>query len=228
MAYVAGAAIVEDQRSDFEDEYNAGIIERTLTIGKRSVFPPTPGFSYLLVEYRFESVRPSTGALDVQAAPPWGVLDMPKTVRVQWTSMTIGCLSQSQDPEPILFSQLLLRDDTGVLLIASGHAPLKSDGTALTNTDHLPELTLRWVDVGCCGSGTVALRLSVAGEGTSVTALPGERMPVRIGGRDYVFMSSGTRGPAPMGTTCGFGFWSVYRSDFLIELNEDGSAPKGQ
>jgi hypothetical protein len=229
-----------EEQPRYEDDYNSGDYERTLSVGIRSMISSN-GTDTQSWETDFEakSDRPSKGRLGFAGSKPWGVLTLPGTVHwhvfTQQTDCTTAGGAPDQPPEPqsSRLAQGSLRDPARTLLMAGGAAPLRPDGTVWIAAKDTPEVSLRWKEAGCqpcpgLTQRTVAMELTVVESGMMVTALPGQRRAVQIGGQDYVFMVALAAVPTytDLGPLCGGGSWGLYRTDVWVELNADGSGPQ--
>jgi hypothetical protein len=93
----------------------------------------------------------------------------------------------------------------------------------------LSEVELTWREGGCAvcadpiASTLVEFVVKSTSGDTPIAALPGEIVPLRIGGEPYVFRSSGSMRPDARPGYCGFGVWSIYRAGFWeqLDVNEE-------
>lgn len=230
-----GASYTEEPAYDVD--YNSGDYERTLTIGTRTgPLDLTSSTGRWHTLFDAESDRPSKGTLEFATRPGWSVLQLPTPVHLHMFWRPTDCFRPGTDhPEAVAVAQNVIRDASGMLLIASGNSPLPANGTALMAPGSIPELSMRWRDVGCpvCwwaiappGTGrntAVELELTLTGTGEVVRAPIGERTRIRIGSAEYVFVPLTASVPVDADAPCGSASWTLYRPDVLVEANLDGT-----
>lgn len=217
----------------YDDDYNSGDYERTLRVGKR--LGPLDGTSQTgawLTAFDVVSDRPSKGTLAFDSRPGWAVLELPTTVHLHVFWKASDCIAPGPEhPEAVAVAQDVVRDASGALLIARGINPMRPDGTVMMASGSIPELGMRWRDVGCpiCwspgmsiiarGKG-VELDLALVGTGEVVQAPIGERTQVKIGNTAYVFVPRWASVPVGGESPCGSAGWTLYRPDVLVEVPE--------
>lgn len=227
----AGVGFSEEPR--YDADYNSGDYERMLTVGARiGPLDLTASTGQWHTLFAVESDRPSKGELEFSARPGLGILQLPATVHLHMVSRPSDCITPGPEhPEPVQVAQNVVRDGSGTLLIARGINPLPPGGAVLMAPGSLPELSMRWHDVGCpecwtpgmsvIGRGKgVELSLTVAGGGEVVHAAIGERTHIQIGKSEYVFVPRWASVPVGGEAQCGSASWTLYRPDVLVEVAE--------
>lgn len=203
----------------FEDEYDTGTFERTLQVSAQQ-----HGAHRRLDRWTstlsFESGK-SKGQLNFETVIPWSLASLEET-QVQWRShRKFGpCEGGGQNQEPLLVAEDALRDEHGNLLfLGILSAPLGREGQVVLAPDLTPELSVRWVDIGCpVTQGPTRLPvkpvgLEVTAGGQSWTAVVGARTPIQIGGVPYeVAVSTAAVGAEGACHTAAF---MIYRQGLL-------------
>src|SRR5690606_15447629 len=125
-----------------------------------------------------------------------------------------------------------IRDEEGTLLFASGlSTALEPNGVVHFVREIVPELELRWLEVGCQTfeedviGGTTFPALPYRGVAIGVqfprtrpdvfVAWQGDSVEIPTSDETYVFALS-RAAAATEATTCGFASWALYRKGFMI------------